>query len=56
MIKVNVLSEDNSWSRKLNEKEKFFNKVCKLFPDKFKFNNKKVFLTVLLSNNKRIKF
>ena len=55
MIKVNVLSEDNSWSRKLNEKEKFFNKVCKLFPDKFKFNNKKVFLTVLLSNNKRIK-
>ena len=55
MIKVNVLSEDNSWSRKLNEKEKFFNKICKLFPDKFKFNNKKVFLTVLLSNNKRIK-
>ena len=55
MIKVNVLSEDNSWSKRLNEKEKFFNKVCKLFPDKFKFNNKKVFLTVLLSNNKRIK-
>ena len=45
MIKVNVLSEENSWSKKLNEKEKFFNKVCKFFPEKFKFANKKVYLT-----------
>ena len=55
MIKVNVLSEENSWSKKLNEKEKFFNKVCKFFPEKFKFTNKKVYLTLLLSNNKKIK-
>ena len=55
MIKVNVLSEENSWSKKLNEKEKFFNKVCKFFPKKFRFSNKKVYLTVLLSNNKKIK-
>jgi len=55
MIKVNVLSEENSWSKKLNEKEKLFNKVCKLFPEKFKFTNKKIYITVLLSNNKRIK-
>ena len=55
MIKVNVLSEENSWSKKLNEKEKFFNKVCKFFPEKFKFANKKVYLTLLLSNNKKIK-
>ena len=55
MIKVNVLSEENSWSKKINEKEKLFNEACKLFPEKFKFTNKKVYLTVLLSNNKRIK-
>ena len=55
MIKVNVLSEENSWSKKLDEKEKLFNKVCKLFPEKFKFTNKKIYITVLLSNNKRIK-
>ena len=55
MIKVNVLSEENFWSKKLDEKEKFFNKICKLFPKKFRFSNKKVFLTVLLSNNKKIK-
>ena len=55
MIKVNVLSEENSWSKRLNGKEKFFNKVCKFFPEKFKFANKKVYLTLLLSNNKKIK-
>ena len=55
MIKVNVLSEENSWSKRLNEKEIFFNKVCKFFPKKFRFKNKKVYLTVLLSNNKKIK-
>ena len=55
MIKVNVLSDEHSWSKRLVKKEKFFNKVCKFFPEKFKFNNKRVYLTVLLSNNKTIK-
>ena len=55
MIKVNVISEENSWSKKIIKKEFFFNQICKLFPKKFKFNHKKVYLTVLLSNNKRIK-
>ena len=55
MIKVNVLTDENSWSKRLENKEKFFNKICKLFPGRFRYNNKKVYLTVLLSNNKRIK-
>ena len=55
MIKINVLSEDNSWSKRLKKKEIFFNNICKYFPKKFKFINKKVYLTLLLSNNKSIK-
>ena len=55
MIKVNVLSEENSWSKKIKNKEDLFNKVCKNFPKKFRFLNKKVYLTLLLSNNKSIK-
>ena len=55
MIKVNVLSEENSWSKRIKKKEDLFNKVCKSFPKKFRFLNKKVYLTLLLSNNKSIK-
>ena len=55
MIKVNVLSEDESWSKKLKKKEIFFNNICKFFPKKFQFINKKVYFTLLLSNNKNIK-
>ena len=55
MIKVNVFSEDNSWSKKLKNKKVFFNKICQFFPKKYKFLNKKISLTILLSNNKKIK-
>ena len=55
MIKINVLSEEKSWSKKIKKKEKLFNKICKNFPKKFRFQNKRVYLTLLLSNNKRIK-
>ena len=55
MIKVNVLSEEKSWNKKLKKKEIFFNKLCKIFPKKFRFSNKKINLTLLLSNNKNIK-
>ena len=55
MIKVNVLSEEKSWTKKIKKKNFFFNNVCKFFPKKFRFINKKVYLTLLLSNNKSIK-
>ena len=37
MIKVNVISEEESWSKKLKKKEIFFNNLCKNFPKRFKF-------------------
>ena len=55
MIKVNVLTEEKSWSKKIKKKELFFNQICRHFPKKFKFINKKVYLTLLLSNNRNIK-
>ena len=55
MIKVNVLSEEKSWSKKIKKKEFLFNQICKYFPKKFRFTNRLVYLTLLLSNNKKIK-
>ena len=55
MIKINVLSEEKSWSKKIRNKEIFFNKICKLFPKKYQFINKKIYVTLLLSNNTNIK-
>ena len=55
MINVDVVSEETSWSKKINKKKVFFHTICKFFPKKYQFKNKKVFLTLLLSNNKSIK-
>ena len=55
MISINVLSEEKAWSNKLKNKKFFFKKVCSLFPKKYKFPNKQVSLTLLLSNNKCIR-
>ena len=55
MINVNVFSEEKAWSKRLKNKELFFKKVCSAFPKKYKFSNKKLSLTLLLSNNNNIK-
>ena len=55
MIKVSVFSEEKAWAKKLKNKELFFKKICKAFPKKYKFANKKVYLSLLLSNNKNIR-
>ena len=55
MISINVFSDEKAWSKRLKKKELFFKKICKLFPKKYQFSNKKVSLTILLSNNKKIK-
>ncbi len=55
MISVNVLSEDNIWSKKIKRKNYFFNSICNAFPKKYKFTNKKVNFTLLLSNNRQIR-
>ena len=55
MINIKVFSNEKAWSRRLKKKELFFNKICKKFPKKYKFLNKKVSLSLLLSNNTNIR-
>ena len=55
MINVDVVSDSNLWSQKIKKKEFFFNSLVRFFPKKYRFIKKKVSLTVLLSNNKKIK-
>ncbi len=55
MIKVSVFSEEKAWSKKIKNKDLFFKKICKAFPKKYQFSNKKILLSLLLSNNKNIK-
>ena len=55
MIKVNVFSEEKAWAKKLKNSDLFFKKICNAFPKKYKFPNKKISLSLLLSNNKNIK-
>ena len=55
MIKINVFSEERAWSQRLKNKEIFFKKICSSFPKKFKFQNKNINISLMLSNNKNIK-
>ena len=55
MINIDVFSDEKAWSKKIRKKEHFFKNICKCFPKKYKFLNKKVSLTLLLSNNRGIK-
>ena len=55
MININVFSNEKAWTKKIKKKELFFKKICKAFPKKYQFSDKKVSLTLMLSNNKNIK-
>tara|TARA_B100001027_G_scaffold133571_1_gene92501 strand:+ start:190 stop:651 length:462 start_codon:yes stop_codon:yes gene_type:complete len=55
MIKIYVFSEEEAWLKRLKNINFFFKKICKSFPKKYQFSNKKVSLSLLLSNNKNIK-
>ena len=55
MIKISVFSEEKAWSKRLKNTDLFFKKICKAFPKKHQFPNKKISLSLLLSNNKNIK-
>ena len=55
MISINVFSDEKAWSKRLKNNNIFFKKICNAFPKKYKFLNKKVTFTLLLSNNKNIK-
>ena len=55
MINIDVLSDEKAWSKKIKKKELFFKEICNFFPRKYQFPNKKITLSLLLSNNKCIK-
>jgi probable rRNA maturation factor len=55
MINIDVVSENNLWSRKIKKKDFFFETMIKFFPKKYRFIGKKINLSVLLSDNKNIK-
>ena len=55
MINAEIVIDNVSWKKKLKNVDLFINKILKSFPKKYQFNGKKVILTVLLSNNKKIK-
>ena len=55
MISIDVISENNFWSKKIKKKEIFFNTLVKFFPKKYRFIGKKINLSILLSDNKNIK-
>ena len=55
MISIEVFSEEKAWSKKIRKKELFFKEICNFFPRKYRFPNKKITLTLLLSNNRCIK-
>ena len=55
MINLDVFSNEKAWSKRLKKKEIFFKNICDAFPKRYKFINKKISLTLLLSNNKSIK-
>ncbi len=55
MISIDVVSENNRWSKKIKNKDVFFNTLVKLFPKKYRFIGKKINLSILLSDNKNIK-
>ena len=55
MISIDVVSESKLWSKKIKKPDVFFNSLVQVFPKKYRFIKKKVSLTILLSNNKKIK-
>tara|TARA_Y200000002_G_C22662183_1_gene656277 strand:- start:1337 stop:1801 length:465 start_codon:yes stop_codon:yes gene_type:complete len=55
MINVDVVVNYPNWKKRVTDSKFFINKIVKFLPKKFKFEKKKIFLTLLLSNNKNIK-
>ena len=54
MIKVDIVLDNDQWNKRIKKKT-FFKSLIKLFPKKYKFIGRKIFITILLSNNKNIK-
>ena len=56
MINAEVLVETKNWKKILKNPKKLILNSLKKFPKRYRFINKKVNISVLLTNNKKIKF
>ena len=55
MIKAEVVIDNKAWKKKTKNISVLFNRILKNFPKKYILKNKKTIITVLLSNNSKIK-
>tara|TARA_Y100000816_G_scaffold39604_1_gene24927 strand:- start:206 stop:661 length:456 start_codon:yes stop_codon:yes gene_type:complete len=55
MIKAEVLVDNLAWKKKITNSPELFNKILKNLPKKYRFKNKNVVITILLSNNLKIR-
>ena len=54
MINAEVQLESNNWNKIINNPNKLILETIKKFPKDYKFLNKRIYITVLLTNNKKI--
>ena len=55
MIDAEILVESKNWEKIIKNPKKQIQTIIRKFPKRYKFLNKKVNISVLLTNNKRIK-
>ena len=55
MIKADVIIDNTAWKKKIKNISLLFNRILKNLPKKYNLKNKQTMITVLLSNNSKIK-
>ena len=55
MIKAEVIVDNTAWKKKARNITQLFNRILKNLPKKYTLKNKKIIITILLSNNSKIK-
>ena len=55
MIEADVVVDSRGWKKIIQDPKKEIRNILKKFPNNYKFVNRKLFITVLLTNNKKIK-
>tara|TARA_Y100001958_G_C21043182_1_gene412069 strand:- start:177 stop:635 length:459 start_codon:yes stop_codon:yes gene_type:complete len=55
MIEAEVLVESKNWKKIIRNPKRQISDILKKFPNNYKFFYKKVYISVLLTNNKKIK-
>ena len=55
MIEAEVLVESHNWRKIIKNPKKLIKNILKKFPNRYKFLNKKAYITVLLTDNLKIR-